>query len=128
MKHWNTDVERDSIEDVLTADFESDVQTLIVSFDDSKEIAGQKGYRLEFEYRQFENYVVVDENTARGTVDVYFPLQWPPRIFQGIEKNYWFIFHVVNFLQRDFSCEFTLLSINFKTFKRMPRLRRDNIL
>ena len=86
MKHWNTDVERDSIEDVLTADFESDVQTLIVSFDDSKEIAGQKGYRLEFEYRQFENYVVVDENTARGTVDVYFPLQWPPRIFQGIEQ------------------------------------------
>lgn len=87
VEHWISDKNPSWISDGLSADFESDTQTLVLSFDDSRYLEGQRGFRLEFEYRQFDNYVLVDENPVKNEIGIYFPLQWPPKVFQG-NSNY----------------------------------------
>ena len=81
IKHWSSDapfIDHGNIQ----SEFEHDTKTLITYF---KAYApeGIKEVRIEMEYRQFENYVVVNENISQGTIHFYFPLQWPPKVSEG---------------------------------------------
>lgn len=46
-------------------------------------IEGFKEIKFEMEYRQFENYVVVDENVVSRKISFYFFFQWLLKIFKG---------------------------------------------
>lgn len=86
IKHWSSDEDASLIEDgKIHSEFTHDTKTLEIYFDKAGFPDGFKEVRIEMEYRQFDNYVVVDENIsqARGTVHFYFPLQWPPKVSEG---------------------------------------------
>ena len=84
VQHWSN--EQDSLviqEGSIESEFQHDVGTLAIFFFKQGAIEGSKEIRIEMEYRQFENYVVVDENLPNGKISFYFPLQWPPKISEG---------------------------------------------
>lgn len=87
VEHYSTEVDRDLIEDQsLYAEFHHDTKVLDVSFylrqDEMLQffnLGKLQEIRLTFEYKQFENYVLVDEK-QRGIVDIYIPLLRPPKV------------------------------------------------
>lgn len=88
IKHWSSEDNASLIEDGnIQIEFEHDTKILAITYFKSGKPEGFKEVRIEMEYRQLESYVVTDENTTRGTIHFYFPLQWPPKVFEGKLKT-----------------------------------------
>lgn len=84
IQHWSSVENAPSIEGGrIESEFQHDTGTFAISYFKEGAREGFKEVRIEMEYRQFENYVVVDENVSNGTISVYFPLQWPPKVSEG---------------------------------------------
>ena len=84
IRHWSSDENTAEIEDgYIQSEFEHDTKTLAITFFKAGFPTGKREVRIEMEYRQLENYVVIDENFRQGTIHFYFPLQWPPKISEG---------------------------------------------
>lgn len=86
VEHYSTQNDVHMIEDgVVYSEFVHDTKELTLAFrrnfDDFGILAGLvPGYemRIEFEYKQFEDYILVDENNDR--IDLYLPLIRPPKV------------------------------------------------
>ena len=84
IKHWSSEDDAVSIVDEqIRAEFEHDTKNLYITFAKRDEPEGFREIRLETEFKHFENYVLVDENSSRGTIEFYFLLQVPLKVFQG---------------------------------------------
>ena len=84
IRHWSSDENAAEIEaGSIQSEFEHDTKTLAITFFKAGFPEGNKEVRIEMEYRQLDNYVVIDENFHQGTIHFYFPLQWPPRVSEG---------------------------------------------
>lgn len=84
IRHWSSDENAPGIEDGnIQSEFEHDTKTLAITFSKAGYPVGNKVVSIEMEYRQFEDYVVIDENVRQGTIHFYFPLQWPPKVSEG---------------------------------------------
>ena len=83
IRHWSSDENAPHIEGDIQSEFEHDTKTLTITFFKAGFSEGNNEVRIEMEYRQLENYVVVDENLRLGTIHFYFPLQWPPKVSEG---------------------------------------------
>lgn len=84
IKHWSSDEDAPFIDDGnIQSEFEHDTKTLAITYFKAGAPEGFKEVRIEMEYKQFENYVVVNENISQGTIHFYFPLQWPPKVSEG---------------------------------------------
>lgn len=67
----------------IYAEFQHDTKVLEVYF---YHVLTKEEYRLVFEYKQFEDYVLVDEK-VRGIVDIYVPLLRPPKVVKVGKYN-----------------------------------------
>lgn len=84
VRHWSSEQDSHFIEEGrVEVEFEHDTKTIAIVFNDLRKPDGSKEIRVEFDYKQLENYVVVDENITKRTMDLYFPLQWPAKVLQG---------------------------------------------
>lgn len=88
IQHWSSVENAPSIQGGgIESEFQHDTGTFAISYFKEGAPEGFKEVRIEMEYRQFESYVVVDENVgenlSNGTIHFYFPLQWPPKVSQG---------------------------------------------
>ena len=84
IRHWSSDENAAEIGvGTIQSEFEHDTKTLAIIFSKAGFPEGNKEVSIEMEYRQLENYVVIDENFRQGTIHFYFPLQWPPKVSQG---------------------------------------------
>lgn len=84
IRHWSSDENASEIEvGTIQSEFEHDTKTLAITFSKAGFPVGNKVVSIEMEYRQLEDYVVIDENVHQGTIHFYFPLQWPPKVSQG---------------------------------------------
>lgn len=79
VEHYNTTTDVPLIEDqAIYAEFQHDTKVLEVYF---YYVFTKEEFRLVFEYKQFEEYVLVDEK-AQGAVDIYLPLIRPPKVIK----------------------------------------------
>lgn len=84
VQHWSSEQDSASIqEESIESEFQHDLGTFTIFIFKEGAIEGSKEIKFEMEHRQFENYVVVDENVVSRKISFYFPLQWPPKIFEG---------------------------------------------
>ena len=83
IRHWSSDENAPAIEGDIQCEFEHDTKTLTITFFKAGFPEGNNEVRIEMEYRQLENYVVIDENLHQETIHFYFPLQWPPKVSEG---------------------------------------------
>ena len=84
IRHWCSAEDASFIEGGnIPIDFEHDTKTLTITYFKADAPDGFKEVRIEMEYRQFESYIVVDENIDQRTIHFYFPLQWPPKVSEG---------------------------------------------
>ena len=86
IRHWSSDENAAEIgAGTIQSEFEHDTKTLAIVFSKAGFLEGNKEVSIEIEYRQLENYVVIDENFRQGTgtIHFYFPLQWPPKVSEG---------------------------------------------
>ena len=84
IRHWSSDENAAEIGvGTIQSEFEHDTKTLAIVFSKAGFPEGNKEVSIEIEYRQLENYVVIDENFSQGTIHFYFPLQWPPKVSEG---------------------------------------------
>jgi len=78
VEHYNTESDRHLIEgQSIYAEFQHDTKVLDISF---YRIDGQE-VRLTFEYKQFEDYILVDE-INKGITKLYVPLVRPPKVIR----------------------------------------------
>lgn len=88
IQHWSSEENESFIENGnIQVEFEHDTKVLSLTYFKNGAQEGFKEVRIEMEFKQFENYVVVDEKTAHRNVKFYFLLQWPPKVFQGKIKK-----------------------------------------
>ena len=88
VQHWSSEENESFIENGnIQVEFEHDTKVLSLTYFKNGAQEGFKEVRIEMEFKQFENYVVVDEKTAHRNVKFYFLLQWPPKVFQGKIKK-----------------------------------------
>ena len=84
IQHWSSEENDSLIENGnIQVEFEHDIKVLSLTYFKNGAPEGFKEVRIEVEFRQLENYVVVDEKTSQRNVKFYFPLLWPPKVFQG---------------------------------------------
>lgn len=84
IKHWSSDQNTSLIQDGnIQSEFEHDTKKMAITFFKEGSPEGFREVRIDMEYRQFENYVVIDEDISNGTIHFYFSLQWPPKVFEG---------------------------------------------
>ena len=88
IQHWSSKENDSLIENGnIQVEFEHDTRLLSLTYFKNGAPEGFKEVRIEMEFRQLEDYVVVDEKTAQRNVTFYFLLQWPPKVFQGKNKE-----------------------------------------
>ena len=88
IQHWSSEENESFIENGnVQVEFEHDTKVLSLTYFKNGAQEGFKEVRIEMEFKQFENYVVVDEKIAHRNVKFYFLLQWPPKVFQGKIKK-----------------------------------------
>lgn len=84
IRHWSSEQDAALIENGnIWIEFEHDTKLLAITYFKEGQLEGFKEVRIEMEYRQLEESVVIDENVHQGTINFYFLLQWPPKVFQG---------------------------------------------
>ncbi|KAJ7377387.1 hypothetical protein OS493_029749 [Desmophyllum pertusum] len=85
IKHWSSDQNTSLIQDgTIQSEFEHDTKKMAITFCKEGFLEGFREVRIDMEYRQFENYVVIDEDISNGTIHFYFSLQWPPKVFEEV--------------------------------------------
>ncbi|KAJ7393667.1 hypothetical protein OS493_003323 [Desmophyllum pertusum] len=88
IKHWSSDQNTSLIQDGnIQSEFEHDTKKMAITFFKEGFPEGFREVRIDMEYRQFENYVVIDEDISNGTIHFYFSLQWPPKVFEEVTNN-----------------------------------------
>ena len=89
IQHWSSEENESFIENGnIQVEFEHDTKVLSLTYFKNGAQEGFKEVRIEMEFKQFENYVVVDEKTAHRNVKFYFLLQWPPKVFFSLFDRY----------------------------------------
>lgn len=89
IQHWSSEENESLIENGnIQVEFEHDTKVLSLTYFKDGARDGFKEVRIEMEFRQLENYVVVDEKTTQRNVKFYILLQWPPKVFQGTIRKY----------------------------------------
>lgn len=85
IRHWSSEQDASLIENGnIQIEFEHDTKLLAITyFKTGQLLEGLKEVRIEIEYRQLEDSVVIEENVPQGIINFYFLLQWPPKVFQG---------------------------------------------
>lgn len=87
IEHYDTNSDRNYVEKQgITSSFEHDISklTLTITLKRPYQTDGTK-FRLEFQYKQFEDYILVDLNLNQKvqTIDLYIPLIRPPIVTKG---------------------------------------------
>ena len=88
IEHWSSQDDQLFIkENHIQIEFEHDAKLLVIIFFEKDETQEFKEVRIEMEYRHLETFVVIDNDSGQTspqkTVNLYIPLQFPPKVFQG---------------------------------------------
>lgn len=80
VEHYNTTNDLHLVDNQsIYAEFQHDTKVLEVYY---YHAFTKEEVRLSFEYKQFEEYILVDEKHHQGIVDIYLPLIRPPKVIK----------------------------------------------